>query len=98
MNNNGDKKELYFLALMPPLPVAQKIHRLKEEIAEKYNSRHSLKVPEHVTLIPPFRCEDEELKVMSEAVALSLNTCSHFEIILKNFGHFNNKIIFMEAF
>jgi len=91
-------KELYFIALMPPPSLAEKIYSIKEEIAKKYNSKHSLKVPEHITIIPPFRCDEDQLDKVVIVVTDFSKTISSFKILLKNFGHFGHKIIFIEAF
>ena len=90
-------KELYFIALLPPSELAQKIHTIKEEIAKKYKSYHSLKVPEHITVIPPFRCDEDELNKMHKSVQNVSSTINPFEVQLKNFGHFGYKVMFIMA-
>jgi len=93
----SEKKELYFLGLLPPPDLADRIHELKKEIAEKYQSSYSLKIPEHITIIPPFYCKDDNTEKVSELLKNFVKTIPDFEVQLKNFGHFNSRVIFIPA-
>jgi 2'-5' RNA ligase len=90
-------KQLYFIALLPPDQLTKKIHSIKEEIASKFHSRYSLKIPEHVTLIPPFHCSDELLEVLITRLKSCCQTVKPFEVLLKDFGHFNKSVLFIQA-
>ena len=94
----SQNKELYFLALMPPQPLAEKIHELKKEIASTYHSKYSLKIPEHITIIPPFYCKDDDLENLSNFLNDFVKTIPAFGVQLKDFGHFNSRVIFIPAF
>lgn len=48
------QSSLYFLALIPPKHISDKIHAIKLYVAEKHNCKHALKSPPHITLEPPF--------------------------------------------
>lgn len=48
------QSSLYFLALIPPKHISDKIHAIKLYVSEKYNCKHALKSPPHITLEPPF--------------------------------------------
>jgi 2'-5' RNA ligase len=90
-------KQLYFIALLPPPELAKQVHSIKEEIAIKYGSRYSLKIPEHITLIPPFHCSDD---LFESLIARLKNLCHEkkpFEISLKNFGQFNKSVLYIQA-
>src|SRR5262245_34444293 len=88
-------KHLYFLALMPPEPLAKKVHEFKTEIAGKYGSTYSLPVPEHITIIAPFFCfENHEEEICSKLENFA-KTFSQFSISLKDFGHFKDHTIYI---
>ena len=93
----SSNKELYFLALLPPQEMAERIHEFKKEMAEKYESRYSLKIPEHITIIPPFYCKDDDLNRLSNILKDFARSIQPFEVRLKDFGHFNSRVIFIPA-
>src|SRR4051812_40999929 len=90
-------KQLYFIALLPPKALAAQIHSVKEEIAADFHSRYALKIPEHITLIPPFHCSDELLEMLSARLKNLCHKKKPFEILLKNFGHFDKSVLFIQA-
>lgn len=92
------KTALYFIALMPPAEIAERVHAFKEEFAERFNSSYSLKVPAHITLIPPVFIEPE---LMEQNIALLLRQFagSHkpFTITLKDFKAFKPRVIYIDV-
>ena len=52
--------QLYFIALIPPEPLKDQIQDIKLEVTEKFNSSHSLNAPPHITLLSPFRMDEEQ--------------------------------------
>jgi 2'-5' RNA ligase len=90
-------KQLYFIALLPPHALAEQIHSIKEEIAAKYHSRHSLKIPEHITLVPPFHCSDELIEILNAGLKKLCQEEKSFDISLNNFGHFSKSVLFIQA-
>jgi len=90
-------KQLYFIALLPPDSLAAQIHSVKEEIAAKFQSRYALRIPEHITLIPPFHCSVELLELL---IARLKNLCYEektFTVFIQNFGHFSKSVLFIQA-
>jgi 2'-5' RNA ligase len=70
---------------------------LKEEIAEKYKSKYSLKIPEHITLIPPFHCSDEMLETLCNRLNNLCVEKKPFEVLLKDFSHFGKAVLYIQA-
>jgi 2'-5' RNA ligase len=91
------KKHLYFIALLPPHTLAMQIHFIKEEIAVKYRSKYALKIPEHITLIPPFHCSDELLETIIDRLKNLCHEKHPFEVVLRNFGQFNKSVLYIQA-
>jgi len=88
-------KMLYFIGLMPPLPLRAKIQEMKMDFKENYDSSHALNSPPHITLIPPFRITDEP--TAKELLQNFANEHSSFEVELKDFSHFGKRVIFIDV-
>ena len=90
-------ENLFFLAALPPKPISIAIHDLKEQMAERYGSRHALKSPPHITLMPPFWFNAGQIPDLMAAVQ---EVASHFlpvSINLKNFSCFKPRVIFIDV-
>ncbi|SKB40561.1 2'-5' RNA ligase [Salegentibacter holothuriorum] len=86
---------LYFLAIIPPEEIGKRIKSLKLEIAEKYEAKHALKLPAHITLQIPFKIsETEEGKLIDSLKSFAENQKS-FQLNLEDFGRFGQKVIFI---
>lgn len=88
--------KLYFVALVPQKKLKQELQSLKEEFAEKYNARHALKLPPHITVLPPFKIpEEKEPYVRSQLESLSSKE-RPFTLILNGYGSFPPRVIFLK--
>lgn len=87
---------LYFVAIMLPSVLDKEIRIFQEEMAAKYDASRQLKIPVHITLLPPFRNDKEE-----DVVAAFEDACSKVknpkEIELNGFGEFRNKVLFVNV-
>lgn len=86
---------LYFIAILPPEALSQRIEKLKLELAEKYNTRKALKLPAHLTLQIPFKmaeAKEEKLKKLLKEFTSQQQT---FEIETSGFGRFSRKVLFI---
>ncbi|WP_029036880.1 2'-5' RNA ligase family protein [Salinimicrobium xinjiangense] len=93
----ANSKALYFLALVPPNEVKEEIRQIKLEIKEKYDASHALKLPAHITIIPPFRLEKQQEGDIFKKLKLISSFQAGFTVKLKNFGHFGQRVIFIEV-
>ena len=55
-------ESLYFIAVLPSEEIHEEITVLKHEIAEKYESKHALRSPPHITLHMPFKWKDKRFE------------------------------------
>lgn len=87
--------QMYFIALVLPLHLNEKILKYKNMMLEKFHCKVGLKSPAHITLIPPFWMEEEkEQRLIADIEALS--QCFHFfPIQTKNFSAFQPRTIFV---
>lgn len=96
MNN---KQQLYFIAVIPPEAVSNEVTAIKNDFAERFQSKHALKVVPHITLKAPFKFPVEvHEKLLQWFQQMPVNVSSFMQE-LKNFGAFHNKrspVIFID--
>lgn len=90
-------KKLYFIALIPPEDIERSIHTIKEEIAEKYDSKKALKLPAHITLEPPFKLSEKEEHKVCEPLKHFAENQKPIQVHLMNFGAFTPRTIFLKV-
>ncbi len=88
---------MYFIALIPPEALCERIRLLKLEIAEKYGAKHALKLPAHITLQIPFRIPDEEEFGLVELLKGFAAKQHSFTIKVSGFKKFSNRVIFADV-
>ncbi|WP_051286404.1 2'-5' RNA ligase family protein [Salinimicrobium terrae] len=88
-------KALYFVALVPPPAVKEEVLEMKKEIKNRFGAAHALKLPAHITLIPPFWLEQEQSFI--DALGLTIQKIKSFSVELKDFGHFGQRVIFLNV-
>lgn len=88
---------LNFLALLPPKALSEEIKVIKQEIAQKYNCKRALRLPAHITLVPPFKLEEERVQELKDQLVDFCHKFSELTIRLKGFGAFPPRVIFIEV-
>ncbi|MAL18326.1 MAG: 2'-5' RNA ligase [Balneola sp.] len=89
--------QLYFIALIPPSPLKDEIQELKLEVKEKFKSSHSLNAPPHITLLSPFRLEDEDTNQLSSLLEAFIQKFEPVEVHLNNFSTFPPRVVFIDV-
>lgn len=87
--------EMYFVAVLLPQELDDKVNRHKEWMKEKYNCKVGLKSPAHITIIPPFWLHSElegRLVQITDAIA---STQSKFDIQTAGFDAFKPRTLFI---
>lgn len=90
-------ESLYFIAIVPPDDVQRDITILKEEIAEKYGSRHALNSPPHVTLHMPFKWKDKRRDELMKLMQKINQDLMPFSMLLKDFDFFEPRVVFVDV-
>lgn len=85
MNEN-----LYFIAIIPPDIVSEKIIDFKKDFSARFNSHKALKVMPHITLKTPFKLPFTDHAHLLSWFRKLYITEKSFKIELKNFGAFIN--------
>ena len=89
--------QLYFIALIPPSPLKDEIQELKLEVKAKFNSSHSLNAPPHITLLSPFRLENEQTEKLDKFLQDFTQKITPFEVTLNDFYTFPPRVIFIDV-
>jgi len=92
-----DGTGLYFIAVMPPGDIAEKATEFKNYFAEKFNSRHALKSPPHITLHMPFKWKQEKESTLTEVLSSFSAIQKPFVIWLNGFGSFPRRVIYIDV-
>jgi 2'-5' RNA ligase len=87
--------QMYFIAIVLPQHLNEKVLKYKQMMFEKYNCQVGLKSPAHITVIPPFWMEDEKEQQLISAVNSLSDQLHPFSISTNNFSAFKPKTIFI---
>ncbi len=94
MKEHSNISVLYYIAIIPELPVKQKLQELKEEISSKYGCKKTLNSPAHITMIPPFRyLEEKESEVLSHFSDFATQI-QPFGVKVTGFSTFRNRTFY----
>jgi 2'-5' RNA ligase len=89
--------QLYFIATIPTVPLRDKIQQLKLEVKEKFNSSHSLNAPPHITLLSPFRMNEELEDNLDSLLEVFAQGFQPFKVQLNDFSTFPPRVVFIDV-
>lgn len=90
-------KPLYLVALLLPEPALSEVWALKQEVHQRTGSRNAVRLPPHITLIPPLRESlDFEQKARS-ALAAFAATQQPFGVGVQDFAWFGNRTLYVQV-
>lgn len=87
--------QMFFIAVVLPERLNEKILVFKKWMQEKYGCRVGLKSPAHITLVPPFWTEPENEALLTndlQSIATQMNV---FTLSTNNFSAFKPRTIFV---
>ncbi len=88
---------LYFIAILPNAEVSAEITAFKKEAETTFDSKHALRSPPHITIIPPFRAYYNKIEGISNALVNFSKKQTNFDIDLSNFNHFGESVIYIDV-
>jgi 2'-5' RNA ligase len=94
---NITSKQLYFIALLPPKNVQEIATKIKQEFAEKYQSKAALKSPPHITLQAPFEWDKHRVDLLEDCLREFTQVESEIPLILNGFAAFKPRVIYMNV-
>lgn len=86
---------LYFLALLPPEPIAGEVTLFKQQAADLFQAKRALNSPPHITLISPITLGTEDVSAWQQVLMAFVQRQQSFPISLKNFAAFPPRVIFV---
>jgi 2'-5' RNA ligase len=86
----------YFIAIVPPQEIFQKIENIKLGLSEKFRLKGALRSPAHITLFRPFEWNEEKENELVNALA-EFSFKRQFIIELKNFSCFQPRVIYVDV-
>jgi len=95
MNKTEAKASMYFLAVLLPPHLDEKVLAYKKEMHEKYGCKVGLKSPAHITLVPPFWMEEEKEAALVKDMEQLAATFSPFTLTTADFSAFRPRTIFV---
>lgn len=90
-------EQRYFIAIIPPDDIANKVTSIKKEVEEKYQSKAALRSPAHITLHMPFLWKEEKESKLIDTLKSFQFDVGINEIKLKGFDKFGDRVIFIHA-
>jgi len=90
-------KPLYLVALLPPEPVLSEVWALKQEVHRRTGSRNAVRLPPHITLIPPLRLSSDLEPKIRQALAGFAATQVPFWVGVEGFAWFGNRTLFVQV-
>jgi 2'-5' RNA ligase len=91
-------KQLFFIALLPPLEIQQEANKIKQYFAEVYDSKAALKSPPHITLQPPFYWEIDRLLELKTILQEFAQQQVPLLITLDGFAVFKPRVIYIDVY
>lgn len=97
MKHDTNAEALFFIALLPPQVIQDYATKVKRHFDLYYNSRHAFKSPPHITLFPPFKWQQEHVKILSESLSTFASSNPKIDITLDRFGAFPPRVIYIHV-
>lgn len=94
-SGEADKRALYFIAIVPPEPIASEVTALKKYMAEHFASSRALRSPPHITLFAPFSLAQREEQNLAGTIAGSVKRIHSFPLRLNGFKAFKPGVIYI---
>ena len=94
-----DREQLYFLAILLPEAISEKITTIKKDFSEQYGPKHALKLLPHITLQKPFQEREKVEALFEQKLNLFASAQFAFDIKITGFGSFRHsrkKVIYLQ--
>lgn len=87
--------ELYFFAILFNDELNKKVRDVQLIFKERFESQRQLKIPPHITLIPPFRAAKEEIESITNSLLNFSFEPKLIEVQLEDFGFFEPRVCYI---
>ncbi|MBW3130427.1 2'-5' RNA ligase family protein [Hymenobacter profundi] len=90
-------KPLYLVALLLPEPALAEVWALKQDVHQRTGSRNAVRLPPHITLIPPLRQSPDFEQKAQQVLAAFAATQRPFGVGVEDFAWFGNRTLFVRV-
>ena len=90
-------KNLYYIAIVAPEPILSEVKAFKHEMREKFNAKHALKSPAHITLQMPFKLPKNQEPDLTTALENFAKNQKGFKLKLSGFDCFAPRVVFVKV-
>ncbi|KAM3114556.1 2'-5' RNA ligase family protein [Phormidesmis sp. 146-33] len=87
----------FFIALLPPQDIQDRVTEIKQYFTEHYATRHAHKSPPHITLQPPFEWSSGEVSQLEQSLKSFAQKARKVPIVLDNFAAFPPRVIYINV-
>ena len=87
---------LFYIAIVCPDTIEEKVKGFKGYLQDKYGCRSAAKSPAHITVVPPFRAEDEMATPLQDFVQTFNMGIVPVDITLNGYGNFGDRVLFID--
>lgn len=87
----------YFLALIPPTEVVERVQKIKNELQETFGLKYALKSPPHLTIKMPFNFNEAKEDQLVASLQEHTNRQDEFRVNIAGVGKFGNRVIFLRV-
>lgn len=95
MEPQATSAKMYFIAVVLPLHLDQKIRTYKIGMQEQYGCKVGLKSPAHITIAPPFWMEEEKEERLKQDMQGLAQSFAAFTLTTADFSAFKPRTIFI---
>ena len=88
---------MYFVAILCPRPVNEKVLLFKNRMKEQFGCVVALKSPAHLTLVPPFWFGEANEVLLLQSLQSFGSMIDGLEIELGGFSHFGKRVLFVSV-
>jgi 2'-5' RNA ligase len=92
-----DGFSMFYIAAVCPPAIDDKVKSYKQYLETTYGCRAAAKSPAHITIVPPFRAEDELLKPLVDFVQAFNVGMLPIDIALNGYGNFADRVLFIDV-
>ena len=93
----NQSKQRFFIALVPPDDIQERITEIKQYFADRYNSSRALHSPPHITLQPPFEWAAADVPKLEESLNAFSTKRLSIPVTLLGFAAFTPRVIYVDV-
>ena len=93
----SSSKQRFFIALVPPDDIQERITEIKQYFADRYNSSRALQSPPHITLQIPFEWPAADVPKLEESLKGFAARRLSIPVTLSGFAAFVPRVIYVDV-